>query len=116
MASQSHNTSNSASIIDTIEKAVSNGWMTKEKGGDIIGQHLGQQIDGGVAQRQARDQAREQEAVKRGAPADNTKDAMDKFSKVTSETTESPDGRKTSKLEASGPKQGMFDRQAGGHY
>ena len=104
LASQAHNTANAAQIMDTIGSAQKAGIFTKEAAAALAKKHIEAQIDGGQGQKEKVEKEKAQESAKKSAPADSTKEAMDKFSNVKSETTENADGSKTSKIEASGPK------------
>ena len=103
MAAQTHNTSNSAQIVDAVTTAQKAGYFSQAEAGALIKKHIESQIDGGQAAKEKAEQVKAEGASKKSAPADNTSAAMDKFSSVKSEVTENPDGSKTSKIEASGP-------------
>jgi hypothetical protein len=56
MATQSHNTSNSAQIMGTIQQAQDSGILTKAEAGQLVKQHIQSQIDGGMSQKAALEQ------------------------------------------------------------
>ena len=51
LAMQQHNTANSGSIMDSLNAAHESGAISDEEYGDLVGEHLRQQIDGGEARR-----------------------------------------------------------------
>ncbi len=59
MAMQEHNTANSDSIMNTLNNARESGAITPERHSALVSQHLEHQIDGGEAQRETAESARE---------------------------------------------------------
>lgn len=51
MAMQQHNTANSGKIMDSIAQAKGSGDISKQEAGDLVKQHLQQQIDGGMSKK-----------------------------------------------------------------
>lgn len=59
MATQAHNTTNSPSIMGTIQQAQDSGVLTQAEAGQLVKQHIQSQIDGGATQKAQLEQTKE---------------------------------------------------------
>lgn len=59
MATQAHNTTNSPSIMGTIQQAQDSGVLTQAEAGQLVKQHIQSQIDGGATQKAQLEQNKE---------------------------------------------------------